>query len=136
MLIFATNYSVLSAGKTLAAPYVEDNCYSEVEDDVQSEPSEKKQNDNKPGWMYGSWRTLLDNDGGVLIVYLDYNYASMTIMDGLREVLKVKYDGWAIVGDLVFLGNDGDKLKDAPYLKIDHNRQLLLTAKNQYMEKH
>ena len=136
VFIFSTNYSVLSAGKTLAAPYVEDNCYSEVEDDVQSEPSEKKQNDNKPGWMYGSWRTLLDNDGGVLIVYLDYNYASMTIMDGLREVLKVKYDGWAIVGDLVFLGNDGDKLKDAPYLKIDHNRQLLLTAKNQYMEKH
>lgn len=120
--------------------YVEDDCYYEFEDGIQTEPRKNIQSDNKPRWIYGSWHSPLADGMGALIVFLDDDYASVKIMNGFTLVSNINYDGWTIFndydGDYVYLYNDGDRMSDSPHFRIDYSRQRLLTNDYQYMEKH
>lgn len=95
----------------------------------------EEEGNNRPSWLMGSWRTPLD-EGGVLIVNLYSNDAYVKIMNGFSLVSEIKYDSWAVLDNMLYLANDGEKVKDSPSFYIDFNNRTIIGHGGERFQKH
>lgn len=118
--------------------YQEEN-NDEYEEDYEIEETytsnNNKQSNNKPSWLVGSWRTQLD-DTGVLIINVNYDDASVRIMNGFSLVSRIDYEDWTVFDDMLYLINDGERLIDSPSFFIDYNNRTIIGHTGERFEKH
>ena len=111
----------------------------EYEEDYEIEETyttkNNKQSNDKPNWLIGSWRTPL-GDTGALIVNVYYDDASVWIMNGAFLESRIDYEDWTVFDDMLYLINNGEKLKDSPSFYIDHNNRTIIGHGGEQFQKH
>lgn len=92
---------------------------------------------NQPSWLIGSWRCKLDGNG-VLIVNLFPNDASIKIISGYEIIADIEYDYWTIADfdDMLYLINDGERVKDSPHFNVDHVNQTIVSLTGERFQRH
>lgn len=118
--------------------YQEEN-NDEYEDDYEIKETyttkNNKQSNDKPSWLVGSWRTPL-GDTGALIVNVNYDDASVWIMNGVFLESRIDYEDWTVFDDMLYLINNGEKLKDSPSFYIDYNNRTIIGHGGERFQKH
>ena len=91
---------------------------------------------NLPGWLVGSWRSPLDGNGVLIVNLYPDNSTDVKIMNGFTLVSKIEYDGWTIFDNMLYLYNNGEKIKESPSFYIDFNNHIIIGHNGERFQKH